>query len=246
MGHAGGGPAPVSGFDGPRPKDHNALSAPVAQLDRVLPSEGRGHRFESCRARHSNQSIPVGLPPLGGPPHSPALSRNIARPQSRCDRDRVLNIQALKLAALGERDRTPVRATSVALRRGSGRLDASRVPLPQSARRRCRLRACAVAGAQARERFLDPSTDLPSDRPTAVEPNDCWTATPTESKKAAEGRSQPRIPAPLSGDAYGTLALRPEAASIDPRAPIALATPPLIPAQRRPDRSPLDDPNASQ
>ena len=26
--------------------------APVAQLDRVLPSEGRGHRFESCRARH--------------------------------------------------------------------------------------------------------------------------------------------------------------------------------------------------
>jgi integrase len=26
--------------------------APVAQLDRALPSEGRGHRFESCRARH--------------------------------------------------------------------------------------------------------------------------------------------------------------------------------------------------
>jgi hypothetical protein len=26
--------------------------APVAQLDRVLPSEGKGHRFESCRARH--------------------------------------------------------------------------------------------------------------------------------------------------------------------------------------------------
>ena len=26
-------------------------NAPVAQLDRVLPSEGRGHRFESCRAR---------------------------------------------------------------------------------------------------------------------------------------------------------------------------------------------------
>ena len=25
--------------------------APVAQLDRALPSEGRGHRFESCRAR---------------------------------------------------------------------------------------------------------------------------------------------------------------------------------------------------
>jgi hypothetical protein len=37
-------------------------SAPVAQLDRVLPSEGRGHRFESCRARHYNQ--PVMKPPV--------------------------------------------------------------------------------------------------------------------------------------------------------------------------------------
>jgi hypothetical protein len=30
-------------------------NAPVAQLDRVLPSEGRGRRFESCRARHSHR-----------------------------------------------------------------------------------------------------------------------------------------------------------------------------------------------
>ena len=28
------------------------MSAPVAQLDRALPSEGRGHRFKSCRVRH--------------------------------------------------------------------------------------------------------------------------------------------------------------------------------------------------
>ena len=28
-----------------------SFSAPVAQLDRALPSEGRGHKFESCRAR---------------------------------------------------------------------------------------------------------------------------------------------------------------------------------------------------
>jgi hypothetical protein len=28
------------------------LQAPVAQLDRALPSEGKGHKFESCRARH--------------------------------------------------------------------------------------------------------------------------------------------------------------------------------------------------
>ena len=27
-------------------------SAPVAQLDRALPSEGKGHTFESCRVRH--------------------------------------------------------------------------------------------------------------------------------------------------------------------------------------------------
>src|SRR5262249_38688853 len=32
-------------------------SAPVAQLDRALPSEGRGHKFESCRARQTNQSV---------------------------------------------------------------------------------------------------------------------------------------------------------------------------------------------
>jgi hypothetical protein len=25
--------------------------APVAQLDRALPSEGKGHRFDSCRVR---------------------------------------------------------------------------------------------------------------------------------------------------------------------------------------------------
>ena len=30
-----------------------ALSAPVAQLDRALPSEGRGQGFESLRVRHT-------------------------------------------------------------------------------------------------------------------------------------------------------------------------------------------------
>jgi hypothetical protein len=28
------------------------LDAPVAQLDRVLDSDSKGHRFESCRVRH--------------------------------------------------------------------------------------------------------------------------------------------------------------------------------------------------
>ena len=32
------------------------VSAPVAQLDRVLPSEGKGQRFESSQARHSCHS----------------------------------------------------------------------------------------------------------------------------------------------------------------------------------------------
>ena len=31
--------------------------APVAQLDRALPSEGRGHRFESCRVRQSTALV---------------------------------------------------------------------------------------------------------------------------------------------------------------------------------------------
>src|SRR5690606_36751644 len=42
--------------------------APVAQLDRVLPSEGRGHRLESCRARHScpRASAPLDIPAISG------------------------------------------------------------------------------------------------------------------------------------------------------------------------------------
>ena len=32
-------------------------SAPVAQLDRALPSEGKGHTFESCRVRQSSQGL---------------------------------------------------------------------------------------------------------------------------------------------------------------------------------------------
>ena len=31
--------------------------APVAQLDRALPSGGKGQRFESSRARHSNSAL---------------------------------------------------------------------------------------------------------------------------------------------------------------------------------------------
>ena len=45
-----------------RPRNRRGVSpvltiqAPVAQLDRVLASEAKGHRFESCRARHLRAS----------------------------------------------------------------------------------------------------------------------------------------------------------------------------------------------
>src|SRR3569833_1777572 len=39
------------------------LLAPVAQLDRVLPSKGRGRAFESRRARQFSRS-PIGFSPL--------------------------------------------------------------------------------------------------------------------------------------------------------------------------------------
>ena len=35
------------------------LYVPVAQLDRALASGAKGHRFESCRARHKNQGVTV-------------------------------------------------------------------------------------------------------------------------------------------------------------------------------------------
>ena len=36
----------------------SARNAPVAQLDRALPSEGKGHTFESCRVRQSSWHNP--------------------------------------------------------------------------------------------------------------------------------------------------------------------------------------------
>ncbi len=36
----------------------NGANAPVAQLDRALPSEGKGHTFESCRVRHICRHLP--------------------------------------------------------------------------------------------------------------------------------------------------------------------------------------------
>jgi hypothetical protein len=36
---------------------NSTAHAPVAQLDRALPSEGRGHRFESCRVHHQSRHV---------------------------------------------------------------------------------------------------------------------------------------------------------------------------------------------
>jgi hypothetical protein len=48
-------------MDARRPDEYyGARVAPVAQLDRVLPSEGRGHGFESRQVHHQIQ----GLQPL--------------------------------------------------------------------------------------------------------------------------------------------------------------------------------------
>src|SRR5664280_2651669 len=55
----------------------NEPHAPVAQLDRALPSEGKGHTFESCRVRHESRDIyGFGLSPVSivspglFPPHA--------------------------------------------------------------------------------------------------------------------------------------------------------------------------------
>src|SRR3954452_18053695 len=46
-------PAELEPVAAARPIGYIKPNAPVAQLDRALPSEGKGHTFESCRVRHS-------------------------------------------------------------------------------------------------------------------------------------------------------------------------------------------------
>ena len=54
--------------------------APVAQLDRALPSEGRGHRFESCRVR---QFFPCSVNPRRLPQRQPGAGRGCPAESSR-------------------------------------------------------------------------------------------------------------------------------------------------------------------
>ena len=93
-------------------------NAPVAQLDRVLPSEGKGHRFESCRAHHHSAILPQiserlrGLRPSGAPlvRYSGALRQSAyagyARRAHQCLRETVAISKAPTRA-------TPVGRTSV-------------------------------------------------------------------------------------------------------------------------------------
>ena len=46
-----------SGYPSPPAGCFTTRNAPVAQLDRVLPSEGRGRAFESRRARHGFKDL---------------------------------------------------------------------------------------------------------------------------------------------------------------------------------------------
>ncbi len=49
-----------------------SIGAPVAQLDRALPSEGRGRRFDSCRAHHTRVAPITGDDEIGLTPPTPA------------------------------------------------------------------------------------------------------------------------------------------------------------------------------
>jgi hypothetical protein len=61
------------------------FSAPVAQLDRALPSEGRGHKFESCRARQRINGL-AGLAADGAAPSYPVATKF----EKKASRDRFM------------------------------------------------------------------------------------------------------------------------------------------------------------
>jgi hypothetical protein len=68
--------APVQfGYDSRTSGPPHTRPAPVAQLDRALPSEGRGHRFESCRVRQIDFSSMADVL-FGFPRRRPALLCN--------------------------------------------------------------------------------------------------------------------------------------------------------------------------
>ncbi len=74
-------------------------NAPVAQLDRALPSEGKGHTFESCRVRQQIQAVRNSTA-------NPGPSRPYPLQIPRClyrERDPVRLRKAERFNALAER-----------------------------------------------------------------------------------------------------------------------------------------------
>src|SRR3546814_6573902 len=57
--------------------------APVAQLDRVSPSEGVGHRFESCRVHHFGTKLGTAPGFVSAAPAIKACSRLLFEPRIR-------------------------------------------------------------------------------------------------------------------------------------------------------------------
>ena len=84
----------------PCPGASSGLRAPVAQLDRVLPSEGRGRTFESSRARQTIQWVrslrtwPVLF-----------CAHPVAEPRPRCDRAGVSSARPRSRSSVAFRDR---------------------------------------------------------------------------------------------------------------------------------------------
>ena len=69
--------------------------APVAQLDRALPSEGRGHRFESCRVRQ----IPINRLCLRTPNAADCRTNSNCQPRSLKSQGREDAFLRLRIAA---------------------------------------------------------------------------------------------------------------------------------------------------
>src|SRR2546429_8819663 len=74
--------------------------APVAQLDRVLVSEAKGHRFDSCRARQRASDFAPGWSLAQSVERSAGIDSHAAhkacfRAQSESARERVLNLHRL-------------------------------------------------------------------------------------------------------------------------------------------------------
>jgi invasion protein IalB len=63
----------------------SSRSAPVAQLDRALPSEGRGHRFESCRVRQDFQYRYGNAPAANGRPVTTGIDYSLRDEYRLCD-----------------------------------------------------------------------------------------------------------------------------------------------------------------